>query len=174
MSTRNPREQRSMAQNIRTGRKRDSPMRDHNLNQLPGPRTSGGRRLIGTAGFTLIELMVVVTIILILASVAAVRYDRSVQSAKEAALHHDLSVLRDAIDQYTLDKQQAPQSLDDLVSAGYLREIPKDPVTGAKDWVTETSDVLLSPDEASGGGVSDVHCPSDKSSSFEGTPYSTW
>lgn len=127
-----------------------------------------------TAGFTLIELMIVVTIILILAGMAAVRYDKSVARAKEAALHHDLSVMREAIEHYTLDKQQAPQSLDDLVSAGYLREIPVDPVTGAKDWVTESSDVLLSPDQESGSGISDVHSPSDKQSSVEGSAYSTW
>lgn len=129
---------------------------------------------IRTAGFTLLEMMIVAAIIVILASLAAVRYDRSVSRAKEAALHHDLSVMRSALEQYTLDKEQAPQSLDDLVSAGYLHEIPVDPVTGAKDWVTETSDVLLSPDEASGGGISDVHCGSDKTSPFEGTPYSSW
>jgi general secretion pathway protein G len=126
------------------------------------------------AGFTLIELMLVCAIILILAGMAAVRYDKSVERAKEAALHHDLSVMRDAIEQYTLDKEQAPQSLDDLVSAGYLREIPVDPVTGAKDWVTESSDVLLSPDEESGSGISDVHSPSDKQSTVEGSAYSTW
>jgi general secretion pathway protein G len=131
-------------------------------------------RRFSTAGFTLIELMVVVTIILILVGMAAVRYDRSIQRAKEAALHHDLSVMRDAIEQYTLDKQQAPQSLDDLVSAGYLRQIPTDPVTGQKDWVTETSDVLMSPDEASGGGIDDVHSASDKESPFEGTEYNSW
>lgn len=135
--------------------------------------TNGVKRS-GVAGFTLIELMVVVTIILILAGMAAVRYDRSITRSKEAALHHDLSVLRNAIEQYTLDKEQAPQSLDDLVSAGYLRQIPVDPVTGAKDWVTESSDVLLSPDEASGSGISDVHSASDKQSPFEGTPYSSW
>jgi general secretion pathway protein G len=134
----------------------------------------GGRSVALMAGFTLIELMVVAAIIAILASVAAVRYDRSVTRAKEAALHHDLSVMREAIEQYTLDKQQAPQSLDDLVSAGYLRQIPDDPVTGAKDWVTETSDVLMSPDEASGSGISDVHSPSDKVSTFENTAYDTW
>lgn len=135
---------------------------------------SGAKRRPVVAGFTLIELMVVVTIILILAGMAAVRYDRSITRSKEAALHHDLSVLRGAIEQYTLDKEQAPQSLDDLVSAGYLRQIPVDPVTGAKDWVTQTSDVLLSPDEASGGGISDVHSASDKVSPFENTPYSSW
>jgi general secretion pathway protein G len=152
-----------MGQSIRIGEKR-----------VISPRTyrNGLRRF--AAGFTLIELMVVVTIMLILASIAAVRYDRSVERAKEAALHHDLSVLREAIQQYTLDKQQAPQSLDDLVSGGYLREIPTDPVTGQKDWVTETSDVLLSPDETSEQGISDVHSPSDKVSSFEGTAYNSW
>ena len=126
------------------------------------------------AGFTLIELMIVMFIIVILASLAAVRYDQSIQRAKEAALHHDLAVMRDAIEQYTMDKEQAPQSLDDLVSGGYLREIPKDPITGTKDWTTETSDVLLSPDEASGSGISDVHSSSDKVSTFENTPYNTW
>jgi len=126
------------------------------------------------AGFTLIELMIVITIILILTGMAAVRYDRSITRAKEAALHHDLSVLRSAIEQYTLDKEQAPQSLDDLVSAGYLREIPTDPITGAKDWVTVTSDVLMSPDQTGNGGISDVHSASDQVSSFENTPYSSW
>ena len=125
-------------------------------------------------GFTLIELMIVMTIILILAAMAAVRYDRSVSRAKEAALHHDLSVMRDAIEQYTLDKQQAPQSLDDLVSSGYLRAIPSDPMTGAKDWTVASSDLLLSPDEASTGGITDVHSSSDSISSFEKTPYSSW
>jgi general secretion pathway protein G len=133
----------------------------------------GVRRGCADAGFTLIELMVVITIILILLSMAAVRYDRSIQRAKEAALHHDLSVMRQAIEQYTLDKEQAPQSLDDLVSAGYLSRIPVDPVTNTKDWTTETSDTIMSPDQAS-GGISDVHSSSDQVSPFEGTPYSSW
>lgn len=144
------------------------------LSVISRRKCSSGQQCFRVAGFTLIELMVVMAIVVILASVAAVRYDKSVERAKEAALHHDLSVLRDAIQQYTLDKQQAPQSLDDLVSAGYLREIPTDPVTGAKDWVTDTSDVLMSPDQASGAGIDDVHSPSDKVSPFEGTAYNSW
>lgn len=137
-------------------------------------RGAEGRWGATAAGFTLLELMVVVTIILVLASLAAMRYDKSIQRAKEAALHHDLSVMRDAIEQFTLDKDQAPQSLDELVSAGYLREIPTDPITGSKDWVAETSDMLLSPDQEGGAGISDVHCPSDQMSQFENTPYSSW
>lgn len=125
-------------------------------------------------GFTLIELMIVMFIIAVLAGMAAMRYEGSVTRAKEAALHHDLSVMRDAIEQYTLDKQQAPQSLDELVSSGYLRAIPPDPVTGANDWVVATSDLLLSPDEMSNGGITDVHSASELKSPFEGTPYSSW
>jgi general secretion pathway protein G len=125
------------------------------------------------AGFTLIELMIVITIILILASMAAVRYDRSIIRSKEAALHQDLSVMREAIDQYTLDKAQAPQSLDDLVAAQYLRQIPVDPITGTRDWQTTTSDLLLSPEQTS-TGITDVHSGSDAVSPFEGTPYNTW
>lgn len=158
-----------MVRNIRIGR---NWLREMNWRRKF--REASGSKRFTVAGFTLIEMMVVIAIILILVGMAAVRYDQSIQRSKEAALHHDLSVLRNAIDQYTLDKQQAPQSLDDLVSAGYLREIPVDPVTGAKDWVTESSDVLLSPDEASGGGISDVHSASDKQSPFEGTAYSSW
>jgi general secretion pathway protein G len=121
----------------------------------------------------LIELMIVITIILILASMAAVRYDRSIVRSKEAALHQDLSVMRQAIDQYTLDKEQAPQSLDDLVTAQYLRQIPVDPVTGTRDWQVTTSDMLLSPEQTS-SGITDVHSGSDAVSPFEGTPYNTW
>ena len=124
-------------------------------------------------GFTLLELMIVVTIILILATLGAGRYEQSVLRAKEAALHQDLSVMRHSIEQYTLDKQQGPQSLDDLVSAGYLREVPTDPLTHRKDWVTETSDLLLSPDQTT-PGITDVHSAASETSPFENTPYSSW
>ena len=125
-------------------------------------------------GFTLLEMMVVITIILILLSLATGRYQQSVVRAKEASLKQDLTVMRKAIDQYTLDKLAAPQSLDDLVSAGYLREVPIDPITGKKDWIVDyETDVLYSPEQTS-TGVSNVHSASDRVSPFEGTPYNTW
>jgi general secretion pathway protein G len=128
---------------------------------------------LGTkAGFTLIELMIVVSIILILVGVAAMKYDQVVLHSREAVLHTDLRTLRDAIDHYTLDKQAAPQSLDDLAQAGYLREVPIDPITHAKDWVPQFDSVVLSPEQTSTGMV-DVHSNSSKVSS-EGTPYNEW
>jgi general secretion pathway protein G len=130
-------------------------------------------RLRGQAGFTLIELMIVMTIIFILLGIAAVRYDRSVLRAHEAVLHQDLQALRQSIDNYTLDKEAAPQSLEDLQNAGYIHFVPTDPITHAKDWRLEFKDVVLSPDQ-SGTGVTDVHSSSDQISPFEGTPYSSW
>src|SRR5882672_5471048 len=103
-------------------------------------------------GFTLIELMIVISIIFILIGMAVGRYDRAVQRSREAALHTDLQTMRQAIDNYTLDKQAAPQSLDDLKDKGYLREVPTDPMTRAKDWVPDFEDVVLSPDQ-SGTGI---------------------
>ena len=124
------------------------------------------------SGFTLLELMIVITIILILLGIAAVRYDRAVLRAREATLRQDLSVLRQAIDNYTMDKEAAPQSLEDLQQAGYLHEIPKDPITNAKDWQLKFGDTVLSPDQA-GGGIEDVHSNSDRAA-LDGTPYNTW
>lgn len=125
------------------------------------------------AGFTLIELMVVIAIIMVLLGIAVTRYERSVLRAHEAVLHQDLQAMRQSIDNYTLDKEAAPQSLDDLVSAGYLRSVPTDPITHAKDWRLEFKDVVLSPDQST-TGVSDVHSNSEAVSPFEGTPYSSW
>jgi general secretion pathway protein G len=124
-------------------------------------------------GFTLIELMVVISILLILVSIAAPIYKRSIVGAKEAVLRDNLFTMRSLISQYTLDKQRAPQSLEDLVSAGYLKSIPKDPFTGSSDtWVTDQEDVLLSVDQQQ-PGIVDVHSGSSQNSS-EGTPYSSW
>lgn len=131
------------------------------------------RRFQAAAGFTILELMIVITIIFILIAIGAGRYDQSVARAREAALKQDLSVMRHAIEQYTLDKQAAPQSLEELVSAGYLREIPTDPTTRQKNWRVDYENVLLSPDQ-NASGITDVHSSSDRVSPFEGTPYSSW
>src|ERR1700729_4137923 len=146
-------------------------------------RAARGRRstryVCGSArrgsGFTLIELMIVITIIFILIGIAAARYDISVRRAKEATLKTDLAVMRQAIDNYTLDKEAAPQSLDDLVNpqAPYLREVPIDPMTRQKDWHTDYGDLVLSPDQ-SNNGIVDVHSSSTIVSRSDGTAYNTW
>jgi general secretion pathway protein G len=127
----------------------------------------------GTRGFTMIEMMFVIFIILVLIAMAGGRYEKSVIRAKEAVLKQDLATMRNAIQQYTLDKAAGPQSLDDLVSAGYLRELPTDPITRAREWHTDFDNVLLSTDQTS-PGISDVHSTSDSVSPFENTPYSSW
>src|SRR5215471_11589899 len=96
-------------------------------------------------GFTLIELMVVMAIIMILIGIAAGMYNRSIVRSKEAVLKQDLQEMRKAIDNYTMDKQAAPQSLEDL-KPDYLRAVPVDPITNAKDWVPVVESVVLSPD----------------------------
>ncbi len=132
-----------------------------------------GRRGYGAAGFSLLEMLIVITIILILAGIAAGRYERSVLRAKEATLKQDLFVMRNAIQQYTLDKEAGPSSLDDLVEGKYLSAIPTDPITRSKDWHTETEQVLLDPLQTT-PGITDVHSSSDQVSPFENTPYNTW
>jgi general secretion pathway protein G len=118
--------------------------------------------------------MIVITLILILASFAMPTYRVSVIRAKEAVLRDDLFTLRKVIDQYTIDKQAPPSSLDDLVDAGYLRGgVPVDPFTGSNQtWKTDTEEVPISPDQAA-TGIVDVHSGSDENS-LEGTPYSSW
>ncbi len=124
-------------------------------------------------GFTLIELMVVISIILILISIAVPIYTQTILRSREAVLRQDLFTLRTCINQYTEDKQKAPQSLEDLVSAGYLKEIPKDPFTQSNSsWQVEQEDVLLSADQQE-PGISDVRSGSNLVGS-DGTTYSTW
>ena len=124
-------------------------------------------------GFTLIELMIVISIILILVSIAVPIYNQAILRAKESVLRQDLFAMRSVIDQYTMDKGKAPQSLDDLVSAGYLREIPLDPMTNARDtWQAVAEDVLLSVNQDE-PGISDVHSGATGSGT-DGTAYSTW
>lgn len=125
------------------------------------------------SGFTLIELMIVMAIISILAVVAIPSYLGAVRQAREAVLKEDLHVMRSAIDSYTADKQKAPQSLDDLVQEGYLREIPEDPMThSTTSWVTDTSDALSSLDQTD-SGIGNVHSGSDEQGS-DGRAYSEW
>lgn len=125
------------------------------------------------AGFTLIEMMIVIAIIVILLGMAVVRYDRALVHSREAVLKNDLFVMRQAIEQYTLDKQAAPQSIDDLHSAGYLPKVPLDPMTQAADWVPDYDNVVMSPDQVT-TGITDVHSASTRTSPFENTPYNTW
>jgi general secretion pathway protein G len=124
-------------------------------------------------GFTLIELMIVMAIIGVLAVVAIPSFVGALKQAREAVLKEDLHVLRSAIDSYTMDKQKAPQSLDDLVQEGYLKAIPEDPMTKSKDtWVTDSGDSLHSVDQTD-PGIDDVHSGSQESGS-DGQAYSTW
>src|SRR6266481_3485097 len=139
-----------------------SEQRTNNFRQLRfQQRDLTSTRALAERGFTLIELMIVVSIIMILIGIAAGMYQRSVVRAKEATLRSDLSVMRQAIDHYTLDKEAAPQALEDLVN-------PQ-----SQDLRVEFGDTVLSPDQ-SATGIVDVHSNSDKVSTFDGTPYNTW
>jgi general secretion pathway protein G len=124
-------------------------------------------------GFTLIELMIVISLILILVSISIPVYNQSILRAKESVLKQDLFQLRSLISQYTLDKQKAPQSLDDLVQAGYIKQVPTDPMTGSNStWTVDQEDSLMSVDQQD-PGISDVHSGASQNSS-DGTSYTTW
>jgi general secretion pathway protein G len=125
------------------------------------------------SGFTLMELMIVMMIIGILTTLAIPSFNAAIKSAREAVLKEDLRVMRSAIDSYTMDKQKAPQSLDDLVQEGYLKVIPKDPMTqSSESWVTDVSDSLHTLDQTD-PGIDDVHSGSQETGS-DGQPYATW
>ena len=125
------------------------------------------------SGFTLLELMIVMVVIGILAAIAIPAYTSNVRNAKEATLREDLHVMRGAIDSYTVDKQKAPQSLDDLVQSGYLKTMPVDPFTRRSDtWTPVQEDTLMSLDQTE-PGIDDVHSGAQMTAS-DGTAYNTW
>jgi general secretion pathway protein G len=130
------------------------------------------RRRNNAFGFTLLEMMIVISIIIILMSIAIPNYNRTVIQSRESVLRSNLSTLRSVISQYTLDKQKAPQSLDDLVQAGYLRQIPVDPMTKETNWEVVQEDVMMAVDQQE-PGITDVHSASSGVAT-DGTSYSTW
>lgn len=129
-------------------------------------------KLCPARGFTLIEMMIVISLIVILISIAVPVYNNAILRAKEATLRQDLFTLRDVISQYTLDKKKAPQALDDLVQANYIRQIPKDPFTGLANWTADQEDSQMAVDQTE-PGIVDVHSSSNLTGT-DGTAYSTW
>jgi len=140
--------------------------------QFPNSELPAAR--FGGWGFTLIELMVVLTVLLILATLSVPIFQTAIKHAREAVLKDDLYTLRKLIDEYTLDKQKAPESLDDLVEAGYLRGgLPVDPFTGSNQtWKTDMEDVPVGGGQTA-SGIVDVHSGSDDVALDE-TQYSSW
>jgi len=134
-------------------------------------QAQGRWRKAAQAGFTLLELMIVISIIIILAAITLPQYQRTIMHTREAVLRDDLYKMRSLIDQFAADKGRLPQSIDELVSEGYIRDVPLDPFTGQKDWAITTGE---DPNSLTGEqGMVDVHSSSAETSS-EGTPYSEW
>ena len=140
---------------------------------LSGKRAGAVTRRRALAGFTMIELMIVMSIVVILVSIAVPLYQRSIVRAKESILKNNLFTMRTVIDEYTYDKQKAPQSLQDLVTEGYLRDVPSDPMTGNNtSWRPVMEEAMQSVSQTE-PGIFDVRSGSDKIS-LDGTPYSEW
>ena len=130
-------------------------------------------RRVTMRGFTMIELLIVMTLVVILASIGMVQYRNSVTRAEEAALKENLFRLRDAMDQFYADKNKWPADLAELVSEGYIREVPKDPMTKSADtWQTEAADADPA-NPSSSGGIDNVRSGSDRTG-LDGTRYSEW
>lgn len=125
-------------------------------------------------GFTLIEVLVVVTLVVILASIGMSTYNNSVHRTREAVLKEDLFRLRDAIDQFYADRNQYPQSLQDLVTEGYLREIPKDPMTNSAETWNEIPSENDANNPAAVAGIKDVKSGSEDVSPLDGSKYAEW
>jgi general secretion pathway protein G len=125
------------------------------------------------SGFTLMELMIVMAVITIIISIAIPIYTRSIQRAKESVLRNNLFTIRNVIDEYTYDKQKAPKNLQDLVSEGYLRKIPEDPMTGSSDSWKEIQEDMMNAVNQMEPGLFDVRSGSDKTS-LDGSRYSDW
>ena len=126
------------------------------------------------SGFTLVELMIVMLIIGVLAAIAIPSYLGSLKNAREAVLREDIHVMRQAIDSFTMDTEKAPQSRDELVQSGYLKEIPRDPMTQSDTtWVTDTDSALQSVDQQPSDGIANVHSGSGQAGT-DGRPYSEW
>jgi general secretion pathway protein G len=139
----------------------------------PGRARTAGDPRRWIAGFTFVELMVVIAIIVILITLAVPIYNKTITRSKETVLKNNLFTLQTVIDQYTYDKQKAPQRLEDLVAEGYLREVPVDPMTGSNQtWKLIMEDAMQAVDQ-SAPGIYDVRSGSDKIG-LDGTPYSDW
>ena len=136
---------------------------------MTGKSRTGNKLL--AAGFTLLELMIVISIIIILAAITLPQYQKTVTQTREAVLKDDLRKMRSLIDQFAADKGRLPQSLDDLVTSGYMREVPVDPFTGQKEWQQEMGE---DPNSLEGGtGLTDVHSLAEDTAS-DGTSYREW
>lgn len=142
----------------------------HLLSGKPRHHTTDNQRR-RSAGFTLLELVIVMSILVILAAIGVVNYQQVQKHAKETVLKQSLQAMRKAIDQYAADKEELPQSLEDLVEAGYIREIPVDPITGDREWKTDIEEDTIS--RQGGQGIVDVHSAADGEAS-DGQPYSNY
>lgn len=163
--------QRSMVRSIVTGKGDGRKGRTGDAATPRLPIAAFPRLRPASFGFTLLELMIVITIVIILAAIALPQYQKTILQAREAVLRDDLYKLRTLLDQYAADKGKLPQSLDELISEHYMRELPVDPITGQKDWTVVSGE---DPNSTSGEqGVTDVKSSSSDISS-EGTPYSEW